>query len=86
MYLYSYELNQCNILPITGTLIPAGAIGVVLGGLILKKRGPGLTQTAGVFFVATVVSCCLFGSMFTVGSCPTMPLAGVSTSYYASNR
>ncbi|XP_072028950.1 solute carrier organic anion transporter family member 5A1-like [Amphiura filiformis] len=80
-----FSISASNADLLTGTLIPAGAIGVVLGGALLKKVGHGLTKTASVFFGATIVSCCLFGVLFLIDSCPTMPLAGVSTSYYASD-
>ena len=83
MYTSSSQLFLFSLSVLIGTLIPAGAIGVVLGGFILKKRGPGLTKTACVFFFATLTSCVLFGILFLVGACPTMPLAGVSTSYLA---
>ncbi|XP_022102752.1 solute carrier organic anion transporter family member 5A1-like [Acanthaster planci] len=78
---YQFNLSASTANLVTGTLVPVGAVGVVIGGIILNRVKRDLMTTINVLCIFTLTSGIMYGFVFIPGSCPTLPLAGVTTSY-----
>ncbi|XP_038052043.1 solute carrier organic anion transporter family member 5A1-like [Patiria miniata] len=82
---YQFNLSASTANLVTGTLVPVGAVGVVIGGIILNRVKRDLMTTINVLCIFTVISGGLYAFVFIPGACPSLPLAGVTTPYIYSD-
>ncbi|XP_038048986.1 solute carrier organic anion transporter family member 4A1-like [Patiria miniata] len=80
---FQVKASMANL--ITGTLIPMGALGVILGGVILHRVKTNLMGSVNVMCASTIIAGLLYGLIFIPGPCPNFKMAGVTTPYQAND-
>ncbi|XP_022112252.1 solute carrier organic anion transporter family member 4C1-like [Acanthaster planci] len=77
-----FQLKASTANLVTGTLIPVGALGVILGGFILNRVKTNLMGVVNVLTVVTILSGLMYGLIFIPGPCQNLLMAGVTTPYH----
>ncbi|XP_075705002.1 solute carrier organic anion transporter family member 1C1-like [Rhinoderma darwinii] len=79
---YGQSISRANFITGASTL-PAAALGMLLGGLLMKKYKFGLLSASKLAFATTLVSFFMSLSVFMIG-CENSEVAGITVSYNGS--